>query len=128
MSIGAFYFFSWSSSSGNQFFGLASINYIWAPVLVVGLASYIISAAFFSVYDMGVDTLFLCFLEDLERHDGSMEKPYYMPKSLMEILNKKNKKPKDKEDKKKKKKQEKDKRKEKASRSNQIDIEAEENF
>ena len=100
MSIGAFYFFSWTP--GTEFFGLASINYIWAPVLVIGLSSYVISALFFSVYDMGVDTLFLCFLEDLERHDGSTEKPYYMPKSLMKILNKKNKS--DKKEKKKKKK------------------------
>ena len=36
------------------------------------------SSAFFGVYSMAVDTLFLCFLEDLERNDGSQEKPYYM--------------------------------------------------
>jgi choline transporter-like protein 2/4/5 len=29
-------------------------------------------------------------VEDLERHDGSPEKPYYMSKGLMEILGKKN--------------------------------------
>ncbi|CAB1321097.1 unnamed protein product, partial [Coregonus sp. 'balchen'] len=34
------------------------------------------------------------FLEDLERHDGTMQKPYYMSKNLMKILNKKNKGPK----------------------------------
>ncbi|TSK20284.1 Histone-lysine N-methyltransferase EHMT2 [Bagarius yarrelli] len=33
----------------------------------------------------------LAFLEDLERNDGSAEKPYYMSKNLMKILNKKNK-------------------------------------
>ena len=91
MSVGAFYFFSWSSSSENQFFGLADVHYLWVPVLVVGLSSYVISSAFFGVYDMGVDTLFLCFLEDIERHDGSKEKPYFMSKSLRKILNKKNK-------------------------------------
>ena len=37
---------------------------------------------------MAVDTLFLCFLEDLERNDGSIEKPYYMSKSLKQILGK----------------------------------------
>ena len=111
MSIGTFYFFSWSSSSGNQFFGLANIHYMWVPVMVVGLSSYVITSAFFGVYDMGVDTLFLCFLEDLERHDGSEEKPYYMDKSLRKILHKKNERPqketKSKKDKKKKKKKEK---------------------
>jgi choline transporter-like protein 2/4/5 len=29
---------------------------------------------------MAVDTLFLCFLEDLERNDGTPERPYYMSK------------------------------------------------
>ena len=37
-------------------------------------------SAFFGVYSMAVDTLFLCFLEDLERNDGSLEKPYFMSK------------------------------------------------
>ncbi|XP_033105091.1 choline transporter-like protein 5-B [Anneissia japonica] len=42
--------------------------------------------SFFDVYDMAIDTLFLCFLEDLERHDGTPEKPFYMSKQLMHIL------------------------------------------
>jgi len=29
-------------------------------------------------------------VEDLERNDGSEEKPYFMPKNLMKILGKKN--------------------------------------
>uniref|UniRef100_A0A669E9W1 Choline transporter-like protein n=1 Tax=Oreochromis niloticus TaxID=8128 RepID=A0A669E9W1_ORENI len=45
----------------------------------------------FLVYNMCVDTLFLCFLEDLERNDGSAERPYFMSKGLMKILNKSNK-------------------------------------
>ena len=117
------------------------------------IGSYIIASAFFSVYNMAVDTLFLCFrkfchlflawpflvlrvrdekpngpcespaivvvvwckscvhavfslfsperlsffiifcvsVEDLERHDGSEQKPYYMSKELMKILGTKNK-------------------------------------
>ena len=54
--------------------------------IVVG--SYIIASSFFGVYAMAVDTLFLCFLEDLERNDGSPEKPYYMSKNLKTILGK----------------------------------------
>ena len=45
-------------------------------------------SCFFSVYSMAVDTLFLCFLEDLERNDGTPEKPYYMSKSMRKILGK----------------------------------------
>ncbi|TRY82249.1 hypothetical protein DNTS_009363 [Danionella cerebrum] len=62
----------------------------------VVFGAYLIAHGFFSVYNMGVDTLFLCFLEDLERNDGSPEKPYFMSKNLMKILNKKNKQPKSK--------------------------------
>jgi choline transporter-like protein 2/4/5 len=37
---------------------------------------------------MAVDTLFLCLLEDLERNDGSLEKPYFAPKGLLKIVGK----------------------------------------
>ena len=40
---------------------------------------------------MAVDTLFLCFLVDLEQNDGSAEKPYFMSSNLMKILDLKNK-------------------------------------
>ena len=36
--------------------------------------------------------IFIFTVEDLERHDGSPEKPYYMSKDLMKIVGKKNKK------------------------------------
>ncbi|XP_053151517.1 choline transporter-like protein 4 isoform X2 [Hemicordylus capensis] len=68
-----------------------TLNYYWLPILTVVVGAYFIAQGFFSVYTMCVDTLFLCFLEDLERNDGSKEKPYYMSKSLMTILHKKNK-------------------------------------
>ncbi|CAD5113685.1 DgyrCDS2846 [Dimorphilus gyrociliatus] len=71
-------------------------NVQFVPMIIIIIGSYVIAAAFFSVYSMAVDTLFLCFLEDLERHDGTPEKPYYMSKDLMDILGKKNKMPKEK--------------------------------
>uniref|UniRef100_A0A8B9KZ09 Choline transporter-like protein n=1 Tax=Astyanax mexicanus TaxID=7994 RepID=A0A8B9KZ09_ASTMX len=48
--------------------------------------SYLVAHGFFNVYAMCVDTLFLCFCEDLERNDGSPSKPYYMPTGLHKIL------------------------------------------
>uniref|UniRef100_A0A1B6ECV3 Choline transporter-like protein n=1 Tax=Clastoptera arizonana TaxID=38151 RepID=A0A1B6ECV3_9HEMI len=69
------------------------LNYPWFPLAVVGFTTYIVASLFFSVYSVAVDTLFLCFLEDCERNDGSSEKPYFMSKELMRILNKKNVKP-----------------------------------
>ncbi|XP_053325679.1 choline transporter-like protein 5 isoform X2 [Spea bombifrons] len=67
-----------------------NLNYYWVPLLTVIIGSYLIAHGFFSVYAMCVDTLFLCFLEDVERNDGSAEKPFYMNKTLMKILKKQN--------------------------------------
>lgn len=69
---------------------LGELHYNLVPVLLVTLGSYLIATVFFGVYSMAVDTLFMCFLEDCERNDGSAEKPYFMSKSLMRILGKRN--------------------------------------
>ncbi|XP_062563117.1 choline transporter-like 2 isoform X2 [Armigeres subalbatus] len=67
------------------------LHYPFVPAILVFVGTYVIASVFFSVYSVAVDTLFLCFLEDCERNDGSQEKPYYMSKSLMKILGKKQK-------------------------------------
>ncbi|XP_053092682.1 choline transporter-like protein 4 isoform X2 [Pangasianodon hypophthalmus] len=90
----SFYFFTGKIMIPNSSFTASSLNYYWMPIIAVVFGAYLIASGFFSVYSMCVDTLFLCFLEDLERNDGSAEKPYYMSKNLMKILNKKNKQPK----------------------------------
>ena len=70
---------------------LPALHYLLTPVLLTTLASYAVATTFFSVYAMAVDTLFLCFLVDLEQNDGSAEKPYFMSSNLMKILDLKNK-------------------------------------
>ncbi|XP_058246172.1 choline transporter-like protein 5-B isoform X3 [Hemibagrus wyckioides] len=67
-----------------------SLNYYWVPLLTLVFGAYLVAHGFFSVYAMCVDTLFLCFLVDLEKNDGSAVRPYYMSSSLRSILNKKN--------------------------------------
>jgi choline transporter-like protein 2/4/5 len=62
--------------------------HFWLAIIVIG--TFVIAACFFTVFEMGVDTLFLCFCEDLEMNDGSAERPYFMTKSLMDILSKRN--------------------------------------
>nr|VZH98909.1 unnamed protein product [Spirometra erinaceieuropaei] len=64
------------------------LYYLIIPVTIIVIGSYLIARAFFSVYEMGVDTIFLCFCEDLERNDGSAEKPYFMSTSMMKALGK----------------------------------------
>ncbi|XP_075226187.1 choline transporter-like 2 [Lycorma delicatula] len=76
-------------NSGND----VHLNYYYVPIVALGIGTYLIASVFFGVYAMAVDTLFLCFLEDCERNDGSPDKPYFMSKKLMKILGKKNKKP-----------------------------------
>uniref|UniRef100_A0A8D3D766 Choline transporter-like protein n=1 Tax=Scophthalmus maximus TaxID=52904 RepID=A0A8D3D766_SCOMX len=90
----SFFFFSGRILLPGSTFRTETLNYYWMPIITVVFGSYLIAHGFFSVYNMGVDTLFLCFLEDLERNDGSEQKPYYMSKNLMKILNKSNKAPK----------------------------------
>uniref|UniRef100_A0A7N8YG28 Choline transporter-like protein n=1 Tax=Mastacembelus armatus TaxID=205130 RepID=A0A7N8YG28_9TELE len=65
-----------------------SLNYYWVPLVTVIFGSYMIAHGFFNVFAMCVDTLFLCFCEDLERNDGSSSRPYYMSPSLHKILRK----------------------------------------
>lgn len=73
---------------------IIQLHYRAVPTAIVSVCAFLITSVFFSVYSMAVDTLFLCFLEDIERNDGSTEKPYYMSKQLMKILGKRNKIPK----------------------------------
>ena len=64
------------------------LHYLLTPVVAITLGSYLVTTAFFSVYSMAVNTLFICFLEDLERNNGSKERPYFMSRSLRQILGK----------------------------------------
>ncbi|XP_033983012.1 choline transporter-like protein 2 isoform X1 [Trematomus bernacchii] len=89
VAIFAFFFFSGRVKAFED--TAPHLHYYWVPILTVAVGSYLIAHGFFSVYAMCVDTLFLCFLEDLERNDGSAERPYLMPENLRKILNKKNK-------------------------------------
>lgn len=70
----------------------ARLHYNYIPAIILSIVTYLICSIFFNVYSMAVDTLFLCFLEDCERNDGSPEKPYFMSKNLMKILGKRNRK------------------------------------
>ncbi|CAM9338575.1 unnamed protein product [Lampetra planeri] len=85
----AFFFFSGQVKAFED--TAPTLHYYWVPIVTVAIGAYFIAHGFFSVYAMCVDTLFLCFLEDLERNDGSPERPYLMPHSLQKILKKKNK-------------------------------------
>jgi len=67
---------------------IPTLNFLFTPITVIVIGTYFITSSFFSVYIMAVDTLFLCFLEDLERNDGTPQRPYFMPKGLQKVVGK----------------------------------------
>ncbi|XP_049621092.1 choline transporter-like protein 4 isoform X2 [Suncus etruscus] len=89
----SFFFFSGRIQGLGKDFQNPQLNYYWLPIMTCIMGAYVIASGFFSVFGMCVDTLFLCFLEDLERNDGSPARPYYMSKNLLKILGKKNQMP-----------------------------------
>lgn len=89
----SFFFFTGRIPGLSKEFNSPHLNYYWLPIMTSILGAYVIASGFFSVFGMCVDTLFLCFLEDLERNDGSLDRPYYMSKTLLKILGKKNEAP-----------------------------------
>ncbi|XP_011506573.1 PREDICTED: CTL-like protein 2 isoform X2 [Ceratosolen solmsi marchali] len=66
--------------------GKADVNFWAVPATMTAIASFLIATVFFKVHAAAIDTLFLCFLEDCERNDGSKERPYYMSKRLKKLL------------------------------------------
>lgn len=50
----------------------AELNYAWSPLIVSGLSAYFVAHCFLSVYEMAIDSLFICFCEDKDAEsDGS---------------------------------------------------------
>ncbi|ELU15407.1 hypothetical protein CAPTEDRAFT_224558 [Capitella teleta] len=94
----SFYFFSgdlsnqipWANISDYVDSYVPTLNYYLLPCIIIGIATFIIASGFFSVYSMGVDTLFLCFLLDMEKNDGSLQRPYYANIELLNLLSKSN--------------------------------------
>ncbi|KAG5894971.1 hypothetical protein JTB14_009705 [Gonioctena quinquepunctata] len=91
MGVGAVAYVLFATDLTPKLIDNSGIHYGLVPVVIIMVSTFLIATLFFSVYSMAVDTLFMCFLEDSERNDGSSEKPFYMSKNLMKILGKKNK-------------------------------------
>jgi len=88
-----FFFFSKTFNIPSSYSKYLSpdLNYYWAPLIAVILATFFIAHTFMNVFEMAVDTVFLCALKDMSIHDGSAEKPYFMSKKMLKIISIKNK-------------------------------------
>ncbi|OXB66189.1 hypothetical protein ASZ78_012988 [Callipepla squamata] len=79
------------------FGGLMAFNYhrelqAWVvPLLLVGFFAYLMSHSFLSVFEVTLDTMFLCFAIDMETNDGSAERPYFVDQELLMFVNQNNK-------------------------------------
>jgi choline transporter-like protein 2/4/5 len=84
----AFLFFSGSFNIDPraQKYFKPDLHYYFVPLIVVIICTYAITKTFFTVFEMAVDTIFLCALKDLDVNDGSEEKPYAMSTKLLKIL------------------------------------------
>lgn len=53
------------------------LHFTSVPVIICGVFAFLVCHCFLTVYEMTIDTIFLCFCEDCERNDG-ISRPYYM--------------------------------------------------
>ncbi|XP_064606234.1 choline transporter-like protein 1 [Liolophura sinensis] len=61
------------------------INYIWLPITMSCIFAYFIAGCFLDVYEMAIDTVFVCFAEDCEMNNG-VTRPYFMSVGLMRFV------------------------------------------
>ncbi|XP_058128936.1 choline transporter-like protein 1 [Anopheles ziemanni] len=61
------------------------MHHPYVPLILVGIFAYLVAHCFMTVYEMTVDTIFLCFCEDCESNDG-ISRPYFMSRGLMEFV------------------------------------------
>ncbi|XP_076462670.1 choline transporter-like protein 1 [Babylonia areolata] len=61
------------------------VNYVWLPITLSCLFSYFIASCLIGVYEMAIDAIFICFVEDCGMNDG-VSKPYFMSMGLMEYV------------------------------------------
>lgn len=61
------------------------LHYTTIPVVICGIFAFLVCHCFLTVYEMIIDTIFICFCEDCERNDG-ISRPYFMSRGLMEFV------------------------------------------
>ncbi|KAK3770327.1 hypothetical protein RRG08_029980 [Elysia crispata] len=70
---------------GIELFRDKEIHYTWLPILLACIAAYFIAGCFFGLYELIIDAIFMCFVEDCDRNDG-VNQPYFMSTGLMQYV------------------------------------------
>jgi choline transporter-like protein 2/4/5 len=60
------------------------VQCVIVPTVIVFICAWLASAAFTDFFEMGIDAMFICFLEDEERNDGSAARPKYASEELQQ--------------------------------------------
>ncbi|XP_058823937.1 choline transporter-like protein 1 [Topomyia yanbarensis] len=60
----------------------------YVVLILVGVTVYLIAHCFLTMYEMAIDTIFLCFCKDIELNNG-IDRPYYMSRNLRKFVNNK---------------------------------------
>lgn len=55
-------------------------------MLFAVIFSFIIVHCLVTIFEMTIDTIFLCYCEDVETNDGSVLKPYFMASGLKMVM------------------------------------------
>lgn len=63
------------------------IKNVFIPVILSGIFAFLIAHCFVTVFEMTVDTIFICFCDDIVENDG-VSRPFFMSPELMEIMKK----------------------------------------
>ncbi|XP_046830701.1 choline transporter-like protein 1 isoform X2 [Vespa crabro] len=61
------------------------LQHPWVPIALAGVLAFLVSHCFISIYEMIIDSIFLCFCEDCAKNDG-ISRPYFMSRGLMEFV------------------------------------------
>ncbi|KAL7019770.1 hypothetical protein ACKWTF_011243 [Chironomus riparius] len=64
---------------------LPGLHHPSVPIVLCAIFAFLVSHCFLTVYEMTIDTIFLCFCEDCEMNDG-ISRPYFMSRNLMEFI------------------------------------------
>lgn len=82
----------WAYYGGNffvsfffSFKNLSGLHHPSVPICLCAIFAFLVSHCFLTVYEMTIDTIFLCFCEDCELNDG-ITRPYFMSRNLMEFV------------------------------------------
>ncbi|XP_061166170.1 choline transporter-like protein 1 [Saccostrea echinata] len=63
----------------------SDVIYPWLPITLSCLIAFVIANCLIGVYELCIDTIFVCFCEDCERNDGG-ERPYHMSTGLLKFV------------------------------------------